>query len=53
MVDRTQALGFRGRAQQLDRTDGTVADTAVSDIGMQDSGLWGAVQPLAKVDFTR
>ncbi|MFD2762966.1 winged helix DNA-binding domain-containing protein [Micromonospora eburnea] len=37
-VDRVQVLGFRMRVQQLDRTDGTLGDTAVLDIGVQDTG---------------
>ncbi|WP_089010085.1 DNA glycosylase AlkZ-like family protein [Micromonospora viridifaciens] len=37
-IDRVQVLGFRARAQQLDRADGTVGDTAVLDIGVQDTG---------------
>lgn len=42
---RSQVLAFRVRAQQLDRDAGTLAETAVLDIGMQDTGpdggLWG------------
>ena len=37
-IERVQVLGFRARAQQLDRTDGTVTDTAVLDIGVQETG---------------
>ncbi|MGY1815559.1 winged helix DNA-binding domain-containing protein [Blastococcus sp. SYSU D00820] len=37
-VTREQVLGFRVRAQQLDRDTGTVADTAVLDLGAQDTG---------------
>ncbi|MEJ3748723.1 crosslink repair DNA glycosylase YcaQ family protein [Actinomycetes bacterium KLBMP 9797] len=38
MVDRREVLGFRVRAQQLDRTEGTVDDTALLDLGAQDTG---------------
>src|SRR5207248_7889067 len=38
MVDRRQVMNFRVRAQQLDRALGTLADTAVLDIGVQDTG---------------
>jgi Winged helix DNA-binding domain len=41
-VTRAQVLGFRVRAQQLDRESGTVADTALLDIGAQDTGPDGA-----------
>jgi len=37
-VSRADLLGFRVRAQQLDRTAGALADTAVLDIGVQDTG---------------
>ncbi len=50
MVDsytREQVLGFRLRAQQLDRDKGTLADTAVLDIGVQDTGPDGASWALA------
>jgi hypothetical protein len=46
-VTRSQVLGFRVRAQQLDRAYGEVADTAVLDIGVQDSGPDGAMWALA------
>jgi hypothetical protein len=39
---RAQVLGFRVRAQQLDRSSGRLADTAVLDLGVQDSGADGA-----------
>ena len=42
-----QVLGFRVRAQQLDRTAGTTADTAVLDLGVQDTGPDGARWALA------
>jgi hypothetical protein len=37
-LTRADVLAFRVRAQQLDRTAGTVADTAVLDLGVQDTG---------------
>jgi len=39
---RSQVLGFRVRAQQLDRPTGRLADTALLDLGVQDSGVDGA-----------
>ncbi|MEU2614713.1 crosslink repair DNA glycosylase YcaQ family protein [Micromonospora sp. NPDC007271] len=45
-IDRAQVLGFRTRAQQLDRTAGTLADTAVLDIGAQDTGPDGGLWAL-------
>jgi hypothetical protein len=44
---RRQVLGFRVRAQQLDRASGSLDDTAVLDIGVQDSGSDGALWALA------
>ncbi|SOE03851.1 winged helix DNA-binding domain-containing protein [Blastococcus haudaquaticus] len=44
---RRQVLGFRVRAQQLDRASGTVADTAILDLGAQDTGTDGARWALA------
>jgi hypothetical protein len=44
---RRQVLGFRVRAQQLDRETGSLADTAVLDIGVQDTGPDGALWALA------
>ncbi len=44
---RSQVLGFRARAQQLDRETGTLADTRVLDIGVQDTGPDGALWALA------
>jgi hypothetical protein len=41
MLTRRQVLGFRVRAQQLDRDAGTLEDTAVLDIGVQDTGRDG------------
>jgi Winged helix DNA-binding domain len=42
-----QVLGLRTRAQQLDRTAGTVDDTAVLDVGVQDTGPDGGRWALA------
>ncbi|WP_030332652.1 winged helix DNA-binding domain-containing protein [Micromonospora parva] len=47
MVDRHQVMNFRVRAQQLDRDEGTLADTAVLDIGVQNTGPDGARWALA------
>lgn len=47
VVTRRQVLDFRLRAQQLGRESGTVADTAVLDIGVQDTGADGALWALA------
>jgi hypothetical protein len=46
-LTRGDVLGFRVRAQQLDREHGTIADTAVLDIGAQDTGPDGARWALA------
>jgi hypothetical protein len=46
-VTREQVLGFRVRAQQLDRDHGDVTDTAVLDIGVQDTGPDGGLWALA------
>jgi len=43
---RAQVLGFRVRAQQLDRDAGTLDDTAVLDLGVQDTGPDGALWAL-------
>lgn len=40
-------MNFRVRAQQLDRAEGTLADTAVLDIGAQDTGPDGGRWALA------
>lgn len=48
MVDRRQVISFRVRAQQLDRAAGTLADTAVLDIGAQDTGPDGGRWALAQ-----
>ncbi|MET8366303.1 winged helix DNA-binding domain-containing protein [Micromonospora sp. NPDC005194] len=47
MVDRRQVMNFRVRAQQLDRDEGTLADTAVLDVGVQNTGPDGARWALA------
>ncbi|MEV4824212.1 winged helix DNA-binding domain-containing protein [Micromonospora sp. NPDC049274] len=54
MVDSRQVLRFRVRAQQLDRAEGTLADTAVLAIGVQNTGPDGARWALAArgVDVT-
>jgi winged helix DNA-binding protein len=46
-VSREQVLGFRVRAQQLDRTAGRLAGTALLDIGVQDTGPDGGLWALA------
>jgi hypothetical protein len=46
-VGRGDVLRWRVRAQQLDRERGTVADTHVLDIGVQDTGPDGAPWALA------
>ena len=46
-IDRADVLGFRVRAQQLDRDTGRVADTVVLDAGAQDSGTDGGAWALA------
>ena len=47
MVDQRQVLTFRVHAQQLDRAKGTLRDTAVLDIGVQDTGPDGGRWALA------
>jgi Winged helix DNA-binding domain len=44
---REQVLAFRVHAQQLDRATGTVDDTAVLDLGVQDTGTDGGPWALA------
>jgi hypothetical protein len=44
---RAQVLGLRVRTQQLDRDTGTLADTRVLDLGVQDTGPDGAAWALA------
>jgi hypothetical protein len=46
-VTRRQVLSLRLRAQQLDRDYGTLPDTAVLDIGVQDTGADRALWALA------
>jgi hypothetical protein len=46
-LTRADVLGARVRAQQLDRSAGTVADTAVLDLGVQDTGPDGGRWALA------
>ncbi|MEV0155716.1 winged helix DNA-binding domain-containing protein [Micromonospora sp. NPDC050686] len=46
-MHRRQVLAFRARAQQLTRAEGRPADTAVLDIGVQDTGPDGAGWALA------
>ncbi|MEU1845374.1 winged helix DNA-binding domain-containing protein [Micromonospora sediminicola] len=47
MVERRQVMSFRVRAQQLDRERGAPADTAVLDLGVQDTGPDGGRWALA------
>jgi hypothetical protein len=47
MADRRQVMNFRVRAQQLHRARGTLADTAVLDLGVQDTGPDGGRWALA------
>ncbi len=46
-LTRRDVLGFRVRAQQLGRSTGSLADTAVLDLGVQDTGTDGARWALA------
>jgi len=46
-LTRRDVVSFRVRAQQLDRDDGTFDDTAVLDLGVQDTGPDGARWALA------
>ncbi len=46
-VTREQVLGFRVRAQQLDRSAVPLADAAACDAGVQDTGPDGALWALA------
>jgi hypothetical protein len=46
-VSRREVLAFRVRAQQLDRVTGALDDTAVLDLGAQDTGPDGARWALA------
>jgi hypothetical protein len=45
-LTRAQVLGFRVRAQQLDRELGSLADTNVLDLGVQDTGADGGLWAL-------
>jgi hypothetical protein len=47
MIDRLRVARYRVRAQQLDRDAGALADTAVLDIGAQDTGPDGSLWALA------
>lgn len=46
-VERRDLLGFRVRALQLDRDHGTLTDTAILDLGVQDTGPDGGLWALA------
>jgi hypothetical protein len=46
-LTRRQVLDLRVHAQHLDRTTGTLADTAVLDLGVQDTGPDGGLWALA------
>ncbi len=46
-LTREQVLGYRVRAQGLDRSSGTLSDTPILDIGVQDTGPDGALWALA------
>jgi hypothetical protein len=46
-LTRAEVLGFRVRAQQLDRDGGSLADTALLDLGVQDTGPDGGRWALA------
>ncbi|HEX5594702.1 MAG TPA: winged helix DNA-binding domain-containing protein, partial [Micromonosporaceae bacterium] len=45
-IDRAQVLSFRVSAQQLDRAEGSPAETAMLDIGVQDTGPDGGLWAL-------
>ncbi|GAA1677272.1 crosslink repair DNA glycosylase YcaQ family protein [Glycomyces endophyticus] len=47
MIDSRQVLRYRTRVQQLDRERGSLADTAVLDLGVQETGPDGAMWALA------
>ncbi|MCD0442948.1 winged helix DNA-binding domain-containing protein [Glycomyces sp. A-F 0318] len=47
MIDRLQVARYRVRAQQLDRGEGGLADTAALDLGVQETGPDGALWALA------
>jgi Winged helix DNA-binding domain len=46
-ITRGEVLGFRVRAQGLDRESGQLADTEILDIGVQDTGPDGGLWALA------
>ncbi|HEX5524817.1 MAG TPA: hypothetical protein VFX53_15330 [Pedococcus sp.] len=46
-ISRERVLAFRIRAQQLDRAVGSLHDTAVLDMGVQDTGPDGGLWALA------
>jgi hypothetical protein len=54
-ITRAHVLGFRVRAQQLDRTSTELGDAAILDIGVQDTGPDGGLWALANrgVDVAR
>ncbi|MFB9662398.1 winged helix DNA-binding domain-containing protein [Glycomyces mayteni] len=47
MIDSRQVLRYRTHVQQLDRERGSLADTAVLDLGVQETGPDGAMWALA------
>lgn len=47
MIDSRRVLRYRTHVQQLDREQGALADTAVLDLGVQDTGPDGAMWALA------
>lgn len=47
MVDRRQVMSYRVRAQQIDRVAGTLPETTVLDLGVQDTGPDGGRWALA------
>jgi hypothetical protein len=47
MIDQRQVMNFRVQAQQLDRAEGTLGNTAVLDIGVQETGPDGGRWALA------
>src|SRR2546421_3394276 len=47
MVDRRQVMNFRVQAHQLDRDQRAIGQTAILDIGVQDTGPDGARWALA------
>ena len=55
VISRAQVVGFRIRAQQLDRDTGSLDDTIVLNLGVQDTGPDGGLWALMArgVDVTR